>query len=71
MAQYQVTFYKDLLSSDGHQFHCPQSVIDVDADTPNSAVQLALKDARRLIRDWSISVQEKAQYPSGASGSSA
>jgi hypothetical protein len=56
MARYQVKLYKDLLSSDGHPFHCLQSVADVDADGPDSAVKVVLRNMHAKASDWSISV---------------
>jgi hypothetical protein len=56
MARYQVKLYKDLLSSDGHPFHCLQSVSDVDADGPDSAAKLVLRNMHAKASDWSISV---------------
>jgi hypothetical protein len=61
MPHYQVSLYRDLLSSDGHPFHCLQAVIDVDADAPEGAVRIALKDMRGPARDWSIEVAEHPQ----------
>jgi hypothetical protein len=54
--RYQVKLFKDLLSSDGHPFHCLQSIIDVEAESPDRAVQLVLHDMRRSASDWDISV---------------
>jgi hypothetical protein len=56
MARYQVKLFKDILSSDGHPFHCLQSIVDVEADGPDSAVTHVLKDMRATARDWGISV---------------
>jgi hypothetical protein len=56
MARYQVKLYKDLLSSDGHPFHCLQSITDVDADGPDIAVKLVLHEMNAKACDWSISV---------------
>lgn len=56
MARYQVKLFKDLLSSDGHPFHCLQSVTDVDADGPSAAIRQVLDELHGKARDWSISV---------------
>jgi hypothetical protein len=41
MNGYRVSFYKDLLSSDGHNFKCLQRQIDVASDDPSQALVLA------------------------------
>ena len=56
MARYQVKLFKDLLSSDGHPFHCLQSTTEVEADSPDRAVQLVFHDMRGSASDSSISV---------------
>jgi len=38
---YSVSFFRDLLSSDGHAFKCVQRVITVDADSPDKAINAA------------------------------
>jgi hypothetical protein len=43
MTHFHVTFLKSLLSSDGHQFRCPQQVIDLDATN----AEIAMKTAKR------------------------
>ena len=50
MPHYQVSLYKDLLSSDGHPFHCLQSIVEVDADAPDSAINSAT--SARCSRSW-------------------
>jgi hypothetical protein len=71
MPHYQVSLYKDLLSSDGHPFHCLQATIEVDAEAPEGAVQIALKDVRGCLRDWSIEVSEQPSPLPAAAGSAA
>ena len=39
--RYRVSFYKDLLNSDGHSFKCLQRQIDVQSDGPSHALVLA------------------------------
>lgn len=53
MNSYRVSFYKDLLNSDGHGFKCLQRQIDVESDSPSQAVVLAerLVDNERLNAD--------------------
>jgi len=53
MTSYRVSFYKDLLNSDGHSFKCLQRQIDVESDGPSQAVVLAerLVDNERLNAD--------------------
>lgn len=41
MNGYRVSFYKDLLNSDGHNFRCLQRQIDVESDDPSQALVLA------------------------------
>jgi hypothetical protein len=44
MSAYHVSFFKNLLSSDGHPFKCLQRRIDVtDAESPAQAAQSASK----------------------------
>src|SRR5262249_7966245 len=44
MSAYQVTFFKTLLSSDGHPFKCLQQRIDIsDAESSGQAVEAASK----------------------------
>lgn len=54
MAQFHVTFFKSLLSSDGHQFKCPQQVFDLEADDSASALVKASRQYEQLLhlRDW-------------------
>lgn len=53
MNHYRVSFYKDLLNSDGHSFKCLQRQVDVESDDPSQAVLLAerLADNERLNAD--------------------
>ena len=53
MNNYRVSFYKDLLNSDGHSFKCLQRQIDVQSDGPSQALVLAeqLVDNDRLNAD--------------------
>ena len=41
MNSYRLSFYKDLLNSDGHRFKCVQRQIDVQSDGPSHALVLA------------------------------
>jgi hypothetical protein len=55
MPAYRITFYKELLSSDGHPFHCAQMAIDIGrARTPERAVVAAKRRFERRcgILDW-------------------
>jgi hypothetical protein len=61
--RYQVKLYKDLLSSDGHPFHCLQSITEVDAASPDSAVKRVLHEMRGNASDWSISVAPVPDRP--------
>ena len=53
MNNYRVSFYKDLLNSDGHSFKCLQRQVDVQSDGPSQALVLAerLVDNERLNAD--------------------
>ena len=53
MNNYRVSFYKDLLNSDGHSFKCLQRQVDVQSDGPSQALELAerLVDNKRLNAD--------------------
>jgi hypothetical protein len=53
MNSYRVSFYKDLLNSDGHSFKCLQRHVDVQSDGPSQALVLAerLVDNGRLNAD--------------------
>ena len=53
MNNYRVSFYKDLLNSDGHRFKCLQRQIDIQSDDPSHALVLAegLIDNARLDAD--------------------
>ena len=41
MNAYRVSFYKDLLNSDGHNFKCLQHQIDVQSNDPSEALVMA------------------------------
>ena len=53
MNNYRVSFYKDLLNSDGHSFKCLQRQVDVQSDGSSQAMVLAerLVDNERLNAD--------------------
>jgi hypothetical protein len=53
MKSYRVSFYKDLLNSDGHRFKCLQREVDVESDGPSQALVSAerLFDNERLNAD--------------------
>ncbi|MBA2402326.1 MAG: hypothetical protein H0V72_27255 [Bradyrhizobium sp.] len=54
MNSYRVSFYKDLLNSDGHSFKCLQRQVDVQSEGPSQAMVLAerLVDNERLNADY-------------------
>ena len=52
MNTYRVSFYKDLLNSDGHSFKCLQRQVDVQSDDPSRALVVA----ERLIDDERLDV---------------
>ena len=65
MNNYRVSFYKDLLNSDGHSFKCLQRQVDVRSDGPSQALVLAerLVDNERLNADC-VEVMHLAGWPS-------
>ena len=64
MPHYKVSLYRNLLSSDGHPFHCLQTVVEVEAEAPEAAVPLVLGGLRGGARDWDIEVKEHPLDPS-------
>ena len=57
MKSYKVSFFKDLLSSDGHRFKCLQRAIEIHrARSLDRAVQAAERRYERLHRthDWQV-----------------
>src|SRR5215204_1149283 len=57
MRRYRVTFFKNLLSSDGHLFKCLQQSIEIRrAKTVDRAVQAAERRYERICRvpDWKL-----------------
>jgi hypothetical protein len=54
MRTYKITFYKNLLSSDGHPFRCPQQVIVSEGHTSAEAVDAAKREfaGQWKVRDW-------------------
>lgn len=53
---YNVSFFKDVLSSDGHAFKCIQRVIPVGADSPAEAINAAKRQFEHHygIGDWRL-----------------
>jgi hypothetical protein len=57
MPGYRVSFYKDVLSSDGHSFKCLQQQIDVpESENTIQAAESASKTFASLhgLRDWTL-----------------
>lgn len=57
MSQYRVSFFKNLLSSSGHQFKCLQQQIDTpDMDSVDQARDCAARQFEKLrgMRDWRV-----------------
>jgi hypothetical protein len=55
MADYRISFFKNLLSSDGHPFKCLQGEIEVRGSSgPNQAIEMASHEfgLRHGSRDW-------------------
>jgi hypothetical protein len=56
MSHYVVTFFKQLVDSNGHPFKAPQQEIELVGDNPQQVVELAKErfaGARRVC-DWTI-----------------
>ena len=56
MSHYVVTFFKNLVDSDGHPFKTVQEEIELACDSPQAAVEAAIgrfTDARH-VHDWTI-----------------
>jgi hypothetical protein len=53
MTLYRVSFYKDLLNSDGHSFKCLQRQVDIESEGPSQALVASerLVDNERLNAD--------------------
>jgi hypothetical protein len=48
---YRVSFFKNLVSSDGHRFKCLQEAITVKSQSSDDAVRAA---EQQFERDWNI-----------------
>jgi hypothetical protein len=72
MNNYRVSFYKDLLNSDGHSFKCLQRQVDVQSDGPSEALVQAerLVDNERLNADCVEVMQLAGGHPEFAHPSS-
>ncbi len=73
MNSYRVSFYKDLLNSDGHRFKCLQREVDVESDGPSQALLSAerLVDNERLNADcvevMHLTGRHQLEHPSNQS----
>jgi hypothetical protein len=71
MTRFQVTFFKDLLSSDGHEIKCPQAAIEInrarDAERAIRAAQLraARQRGRGDWKDFADYFEVTMQYRAG------
>jgi hypothetical protein len=57
MSRYRVSFFKTLLSSDGHPFKCLQHAVDVcNAEDIDRAIETAKRHYERLrhVPDWTL-----------------
>ncbi len=56
MLQYNVTFVKNLLSSNGQGFVCLQGLIAVEADSPDKAISAAMREFehKQSVDDWRL-----------------
>ena len=55
MAEYRVTFFKNLLSSDGHQFRVLQGTIDVHRSKSRERAEKAARSRYRFERSHEVS----------------
>ena len=56
MNHYVITFFKNLVDSEGHPFRTTQAQIELDGGSPQQAVERAIErfaEARHL-RDWTL-----------------
>jgi hypothetical protein len=69
MNSYRVSFYKDLLNSDGHSFKCLQRQVDVQSEGPSQAMVLAerLVDNERLNAECVEVMHHEFEHPSSQS----
>jgi hypothetical protein len=73
MNNYRVSFYKNLLNSDGHSFKCLQRQVDVESGGPSQAMVLAegLVNNERLSADcvevMHLSAHHEFEHPSSQS----
>jgi 1,2-phenylacetyl-CoA epoxidase PaaB subunit len=53
-SSYQIVFFKNLLSSDGHPYKCPQQVVTLDAPNAECAIETAKEKFRHdhRLREW-------------------
>jgi hypothetical protein len=75
MASYIVTFFKNLVSSEGHPFRTTQDRVEVRSSSPQRAIDVAMERfaTARRIRDWtlhadSFDIQTKGRAASGIGG---
>jgi hypothetical protein len=56
MSRYVVTFFKNLVDSDGHPFKAPQERIELASSSPQQAVEVAIERfiGSRHVGDWTI-----------------
>ncbi len=57
MSHYRVTFFKKVLSADGHQFKCPQQKLDIeDSMNAEQATNAAIREfeSRHRSTNWRV-----------------
>jgi len=67
MSHYVITFFKNLVDSEGHPFKTTQARIELDDSTPQQAIERAVvkfAEARHL-RDWTLHADsfELSEWP--------
>lgn len=74
MADYRVSFFKNLVSSDGHRFKCLQGEIEVrGSDSPAQAIEVASREfeLRHGQCDWKCHADLVEVTPADQAGRSA
>lgn len=73
MTSYHVTFFKNLVNSNGHQFKCPQGTMEVQrARSPERALRAAERRFERAnkIGNWTLYADVAEVDAIGSDGSS-
>jgi hypothetical protein len=74
MSDYRVSFFKDLVSSDGHRFRCLQQEIDIrNSDSSAEAAESASRTFEALhgLPDWKLRADWREVVATGTDGGEA